>query len=151
TRGYDEVSARRTAARLRDIRVHLIEMAYLSNSRIINDMTSYIDFAEHYHKLSSAHKEKLSDTAYYRWREFVESLSEQIQQIGILLDDVRQERSDFVLEESYATILMSLDSRAKILKNLIEMPAPLSKREIQELQKINSQYARLKEQLSMAS
>jgi hypothetical protein len=74
-----------------------------------------------------------------------------LQQIQELLDDMKAERSDFVLEETYGEIMSTLQSRIEIIEKLRHLPAPRSPEELEELKEVVRQYDRLRENAKKAS
>jgi hypothetical protein len=74
-----------------------------------------------------------------------------LEQIQELLDDIKAERSDFVLEQTYGQIISTLHSRVEIIKGLIALPPPTSPDEINALKEVLAQYDRLRKSASAAS
>ncbi len=125
--GYNHIAARRIHKRLVDLSargVFLLVTQYTA----IADVEDYITE---------------DDTELHGWKTIVGNIESINIEITSILDDVRKERSDFVLEDAYLNILNSLNSRKNLAKKLTTMPFPMNKEEREQLSKISEEYKRL--------
>ncbi len=68
-----------------------------------------------------------------QWERFLETANATLGSASQLLETLRGERSDFVLDEVYSTIMRSLSARAGVLTRLNATPAPKSNAQIASL------------------
>lgn len=61
----------------------------------------------------------------------------------MLLSDVKEERSDFVLENAYGKLGETLHQRSMILTKILSLPKPSNPKELEQLKRMNLQYKRL--------
>jgi hypothetical protein len=141
TKGYDAASARHIRARLKDISARLVYLYRLPNASIFSGLEGYIEQAR-----KTGNKKDLALRV--RWAEYVRTIVFPLQQIQELLDDISNERSDFVLEKSYGDLLETLNSRVNIIQEIMRLPAPTSPEEIKALQEVASKYHVLRENLN---
>lgn len=151
TQAYDEVSARRVRARLKDINARLVNVHKLPNAAVYSGIEGYIAKAREHHASLASNKPSSPKSLRTSWNDFVHVLPIPLEQIGELLDDVSKERSDLVLESSYGDILSTLNSRVKIIQDLMNLPPPSTPQEIEALEQVLSQYDRLRKDLARAS
>src|SRR5262249_651614 len=85
------------------------------------------------------------------WRQVQSRVRVAIEEVSKLLHQLREENSDFVLENSFATLVNSLASRESLLNHLVSLPPPNSDQEIDALTEVNDAYKRLISQLSRAT
>ena len=147
--GYDEVSARHIRARLKDIDARLVDVHRRLNAGVMSGIEGYIATAEAYNAKKAAAGGRGFLQA--KWKEFVSILPMPLEQVQELLDDVKAERSDFILEQTYGEIISTLHSRVDILKNLMMLPPPTTPEEIDALKEVLPQYDRLRKSASEAS
>lgn len=128
--GYNHVAAKRAHKRLVDLSARATNLLAAHQSLAVRSIDEYI-----------SKPEPTSDD----WYAIIECITYVIEEIKKILDDVQEERSDFVLEDAYSKLSESLASRASLLQQLFGMPAPKSEREKRLLSKINAEYKRLLE------
>jgi hypothetical protein len=130
--GYDYISAKREMKRLKEISAQATEFRYCSQSTLYNDIDSYL---KHPNPESAEWKPQ--------WNVIKKDISNVIERIKSLLDDVKKERSDFILEEDYKKLIFSMSSRISLLERMRKIPSPKTNEELEELKKLNREYKRL--------
>ena len=66
-----------------------------------------------------------------------------IENIKELLDDIGNERSDFVLESAYSKLLETMGARVSLLSRISKLSPPSSAEEKEALGELNFEYKRL--------
>jgi hypothetical protein len=74
------------------------------------------------------------------WKQVQKNVDSVLAQVGHLLEDVRNEKSEFVLEPSYLELSKSLHARGVVLGRLSQLPMPSSPEEKTALYEINQKY-----------
>ena len=151
TQAYDEVSARRVRVRVKDISARLVNVHRVSNASIYSGIEGYIAKARQHHASLVSNESSNPKSLQTSWSEFVRVLPIPLEQISELLGDVSRERSDLVLENSYGEVLAALNSRVRIIQDLMNLPPPTTPQEIEALEQVLSQYDRLRRDLGRAS
>jgi hypothetical protein len=123
--GYDYVAAKRDHDRLRDISARATDLAYSHNAVVISSIDAYL---------------ALKHPTPGDWHVITEGTQRVIDSVKVLLDDVRNERSDFVLEDAYGKLAGSLQSRGLLLGKLAKLPAPKTAQERAALRQLNAKY-----------
>jgi hypothetical protein len=77
------------------------------------------------------------------WEKVRGDVIKALQGVSALLEDVKQERSDFVLEKAYNTLTYSLSARERLLEKLSTLDPPSTPEERQALRELNNKYKRL--------
>jgi hypothetical protein len=120
-KGYNIANARKTKNRLKDIDARLTDLAQISQSTLVDNMLGY---AELWRRLSSttdgaAKNEQLKSS----WQLVVAGIRDVLLQTRDLVDELRRERSDFVLQPSWIMLIKALDDKASLL-NVPELTSP---------------------------
>lgn len=126
--GYNYIAAERELKRLKDMSARATNLSMHSQAVVVRSIDEYL--------------QKPSPTI-WDWLAVKEAIRNVIGDVKLLLYDVRKERSDFVLEDSYAKLLFTVGSRAVILDKLYDLPQPVTPEERQALSEINQEYKRL--------
>ncbi len=126
--GYKYVSAEREYNRLRDISARGTNLAGIQQQAIVRSIDEYLAKPD----------PTAADWDFIRLR-----IQQVIVDVKRLLDDVRTERSDFVLEEAYGKLGDSLGSRSIMLDKISRLPQPITQQERDEVAKLNKEYKRL--------
>lgn len=126
--GYASLSARRERDRLVDLSARATNLASTKNVAVVSAIDEYLERKQ----------PTLED-----WESVKLHLRYVLGDIGTLLNDFREERSDLVLEPIYSEIISSFNSRVTILNRLSQLPPPTTKSERDALFEINRQYKRL--------
>jgi hypothetical protein len=124
--GVDVILAENTKSRLKDLSARSTQFSVKQNIVVTQSIDDYL-----------IHPTPMG------WHDVTNSLSEVLTNGKSLLDDWHEERSDFILEDAYATISATLSSRLNLLQKLVELPPPTTPDELTALSKINVQYKRL--------
>lgn len=66
-----------------------------------------------------------------------------VSEVKDLLDDIRAERSNFVLEDAYRKLGSSSAERGAIMHAISRLPQPITQQEKYELARLNKEYKRL--------
>jgi hypothetical protein len=126
--GYSHVSAARERARMIDISARASRLAQTQNKMVVQSLDDFL----------AAPTPTESD-----WRVVRLNVSGTLKDVESLLNDVRAERSDLVLEKSYQQLLETLGARAAILDRLMKLPLPSSAEERAALTRVNDAYKKL--------
>lgn len=126
--GYNYVSAERERDRLIRLSARATDLGSINQQIVVRSIDEYL---------------MMSNPSKADWDAVNEGIRNVIQGVKGLLDDVRNERSDFVLEESYSKLVSTLGSRALLIDKLASLPAPSTVEERAELARINIEYKRL--------
>jgi len=126
--GYDYVAARREHKRLRDLSAGATYLSRTWQALTVADIDEYLA------------KPKPTEADWGTIRVVIVNIATGVQGI---LGDVRRERSDFVLEETYSKITETLHGRILLLDELLRIPQPKTKKEKEALKMINTEYKRL--------
>lgn len=84
------------------------------------------------------------------WAALVKRVQDVLTQVLAILNRVREDRSDFVLEPAYAKLSDVLQARVSLLQRIQSMPAPSTPEELQSVREIANRYNDLIAQLQLA-
>jgi hypothetical protein len=126
--GYDVIAASREYDRLLDLSAKSTNLVNLKQVVVVKSIEDYL---------------ALEDPTNHQWNSVKEGVQSVINGVKLLLTNVKEERSDFVLEEAYSRMGITLQSRALILKKISALPKPETKEELEQLKKLNKEYKRL--------
>lgn len=126
--GYNYVAAERERDRLKRLSARATNLGSVKQQIVVRSIDEYL---------------KKSNPSQADWDAVTDGIRNVIIGVKGLLDDVRNERSDFVLEESYSKFVSTLGSRALLLDKLENLPAPSTTEERAALAQINIEYKRL--------
>ena len=115
SKAYDFVAARRTHARLRDLDARLTYFLHDQgggNAAIIIGLGTYISMLLDFTEPEESGREGYEEFLQKQWERFLETANATLGSASQLLETLRGERSDFVLDEVYSTIMESLSARA---------------------------------------
>ncbi len=137
--GFDVAKARVIYSRLKDTSA-LTSRLVVAQSAVVGGLEEYVRIAP-----------TLDDAARRgAWLENVGKLQELLREVQSVLDRVREERSDFVLEPAYAKIMKTLGERVTLLSRLSALPPPREDAELTLVREIAAKYRVLIEQLESA-
>lgn len=122
---WSYVSAKRERNRLLDISSRTVDLIAQKNVRVVTAIENYLSI-----------QNPTSD----QWRTVTAALNRTLSDVLNLLEDVRSERGDFVLQPAYLTLHTSLNSRASALQQLSTLPPPTSTEERELLRQANEKY-----------
>lgn len=151
--GYNTVKAKQDQERLKDIYTRLGEVSTISNDIVIGDLDRYVSMYDRYKELtrglpySSLPSISMSRMMEKSWRQTTRNISQTLPKIRALLDDVKAERSDFIIEQPYLELLGTLSSRENILQSIADLPQPQTDEEIELIRQAAAEYRILKENL----
>lgn len=128
--GYSFVAAQRQHERLKDISARATDLANTKQALVTRSIDEYL----------AKPNPTQSD-----WLEVTDRIERATLGVTELLRDIRNERSDLVLEEAYSKLLDSLQSRSLMLNKLSRLPPPSSPEERDALIQLNVQYKALLE------
>jgi hypothetical protein len=124
--GVSFVLAKKTKSELKDLSATSAQFAAQQNARVIQSIDEYL-------KYPSARD----------WPAVQQKLSNVLLRGTELLTEWNEERSDFIVESSYAQLLETLNARVNILQKLSSMEAPTTKEELEALSEVNERYKTL--------
>jgi hypothetical protein len=128
TEGYDYVAARRDYNHLKELSVKSTDTFLTQGQVVVRGLDNYLS---------------LQNPTPQDWYEFTDELDFVLIKVQMLLNDVRAERSDFVLEEAYKKLGASLGMRSAILSRFSELPPPVTPEEKAALRSLGKEYRRL--------
>lgn len=134
--GYEYVSAKREHARLKDLSARLSQLSSYQNVRVVENIDEYL---------------QTKNPSPLDWHAVQDGISQAITEVYSILKDVREERSDFVLEEAYFSLSVTINSRAALLSQLQSIPQPKSTEELKGLSEVNDKYKILIKNLNAAT
>lgn len=126
--GYDYVAVRREHKRLRDLSARATDLSRTYQAMGVWSIYSYIMIP------------KPTEDDWNNTRVVIADVAKRVQH---MLEDVRRERSDFVLEETYSKITKTLQERISLLDEILRIPQPKTEKEIEALRMIDTEYERL--------
>jgi hypothetical protein len=133
--GWSELSAWRTRTRLIDISARATQLANENQSTVINRIDDYLN----------KNNPTVAD-----WLAVTQPLSSVISDVKDLLDELRDERSVFISEPAYITLMQTLDPGQLDLSKLQTLPPPTTAAEREELLEIRTKYKILLEKFQAA-
>jgi hypothetical protein len=125
---WETVAARRTHDRLIAISARATNIAGVQQIAVVNSIDAYL-----------AKQHPTSND----WGTVTTAVGGVIGGVKKLLDDLRMERSDFVLDSAYATLVETLGARSDILAKLATLPPATTAEEKAGLARVNANYKRL--------
>jgi hypothetical protein len=128
--GYSFVAAKRQHERLKDISARATDLVSTKQGLVTRSIDEYL---------------AMRDPTPGDWWAVTDRIDRAALGVTQLLGDVRDERSDLVLEEAYSKLLGSLQSRNLMLTKLRSLPPPSSPEEREALAYLNVQYKALLE------
>lgn len=131
-RGFDIVVARRAASRLRNISALGTRLG-ITQRAVLDEIEGYLQHP---------------DPA--KWLKVTEELQEILVAVTEVFSMVQRERSEFVAEPAYELLMSTLYSRSLVVSGLIDLPAPKSAHELEELAVVHDKYRNLLDQLRIA-
>jgi hypothetical protein len=143
-RGWSVASARRARERLKDMDARLVDLARTKQSALVDNMRLYVELGERMIQASGSIKELLLSELEGSWRLVIDGISQVLAMTNGLLDDLRADRSDFVLESARGTLLDVLQSKIGLLDKLKFDANPQSPDEIAELKKVSEKFETLR-------
>ncbi len=125
---YDVVSAERELTRLKNISERATYLGSVSQQKVVRSIDEYL---------------RKSSPTRQDWQTVKDGIQYVVNDVRFLLDDVRKERGDLVLEDAYQKLVTTLNTRTEVLNSLSELPPPTSKAEFDAVSQINKKYKRL--------
>jgi hypothetical protein len=123
--GYSYIAAERERKRLIELSALATDLSSTAQVRVVRSIDEYLES---------------SDPTPDDWFAVTQSIGWVLTMIGVLLDDIKKERSEFVLESAYQSLLRSLDSRFSLLDKLSNVPPPTTEEERKEVKQISNKY-----------
>lgn len=136
SKAYDVVSAKNDYNRLIDLSARSTNLVNLKNVVVVESIDDYLA------------KDNPSN---YDWDSLKQGIQSVMGDVKLLLSDIKEERSDFVLEDAYSKMGKTLKSRSVILEKIAVLPKPNSKEELEQLGKLNEKYKKLIDSFSKAT
>jgi len=122
--GYSHIAAQRERKRLVEISAVATDLRLTHQGALVRSIDEYLESSRGWYTVSRG-------------------ISLVLGQVRALLDDVREERSEFVLETAYEKLLEALAGRVSLLERLEGVPPPTTEQEREALREINNEYKRL--------
>lgn len=141
---WDQISARRARARLTEIYVATREL--VERQGVI--LNQFSDIADH---LPTNSRRENFTAKQSDWEQATTALLPVVRVVKEVLEDVRNERSDFVLEEAYDTLRVTLDERMTLFDKLRQSEIPSTAAQQAALKKAVYQWRRLLQALRDSS
>lgn len=132
--GYSHIAAQRERKRLVEISAVATDLRLTHQGALVRSIDEYLE---------SSLPKKVSWRTKRGWYTVSRGISLVLGQVRALLDDVREERSEFVLETAYEKLLEALAGRVSLLERLEGVPPPTTEQEREALREINNEYKRL--------
>jgi hypothetical protein len=126
--GYDFIAATREYNKLKDLSARSTNLVNLKQVVVVKSIDEYL---------------ALDEPTNYQWDSLIQGIQSVLGNVKLLLDDVKEERSDFVREDAYAKMGFSLQSRTMLLDKISKLPKPNSQEELDQLRELNEEYKRL--------
>ena len=126
--GLDYLSAKRDRDRLIRISARAANLAFVQQASIVMNIDEYL---------------KIKNPTDQDWWIIQEGVNSVLKEIALLLEEMKSERSDFVLEEAYNLLLSSFQYRSSHLESIYKLPPPTNKNERKALKNLNTEYKRL--------
>lgn len=123
--GYNYLAAVRERNRLIDISSRTAFLIAQKNVMVIDSIESYL---------------RIQNPTPEQWSAVTTALNMTLTEVLNLLNDVREERGDFVLQPAYLSLNISLNSRAAALQQLSTLSPPTTPEERQLLQQASDKY-----------
>lgn len=132
-KSYSLISAKMTSERLKDLSAKSTQLLITQSAGVSGSLGNY-----------------LGNPDPKNWEAVTMRMEEVLREVNELLAVVKEERSDFVLEQTYFDMVSTLQSRDATLQRLIKLPPPTTKAELAELKKVDDQYQKLVNNLHKA-
>lgn len=126
--GYDYIAAWREHKRLRDLSAYATNLIGTSQVSMIRSIDEYL---------------ATPNPTEFDWDAIRHGIANVMVGVQHILEDVRKERSDFVLEETYLKIIETLHGRIALFDKILMIPQPKTQQEREALEMINTEYKRL--------
>ena len=140
--GYEYVLAERTRARLKEISADSSWVLHDRQSALLQTVDQYIQAVRGIQSSHHTQDNKLRNIETF-WAEIRSSIAQRVHGIDLLLEDLANEQSDFVLEKAYQKLIATHASRKALLNRLFELPPPTTDAELQEIERLSEEYKRL--------
>ena len=137
--GWDAASARRTEARLIEMRKQLV--TFKRSQGVVA-----LSFEDYIARIEQGRQPRQLD-----WKSVTSRLLPLMSEVRSLIDELRSEKSNFVLEDAYERLHDSLDARLTLFEKLRVGDAPRTPEQIEALRRIVAEWERLREELARAS
>jgi hypothetical protein len=125
---YNHVAAARERDQLVEISRQTALLIGSQNAMVVASIDEYLQSARHTQR---------------EWINVVENIDATLSKVSDLLADVRQNRSDFVLEPAFEELTSALMGRVSLLTRLRSLSAPSTPEELQLLGQASEKYKRL--------
>jgi HEAT repeats/PBS lyase HEAT-like repeat len=139
-RGWDDVAARRTRAKLIAISAQLSVMGGRGNASVVESLRTYIAAHEGRDHLEDFTKEQL-------WDKLLSRIRAALPEVKSLFAELAENRSDLVTQDIYHDLISALNDRAMILEKLSTSSPPTSAAEIDALRDAAERYDALRHNL----
>lgn len=143
-RGLSEISARNALSALKDLDSRLKFLASATQVALIRNFHDYVELGREALSADEGEKDRFDIKLKGAWTAIVSSVSEITRETTELLSKIRNDRSDFVLEEAYGILAGSLNDRIGILKKIRDADPPKSSAELNELNDVAGKYDTLR-------
>jgi hypothetical protein len=84
------------------------------------------------------------------WSLFTSRIAQLVREVANLLEGVRSEKSDFVLEDAYQTLISTLNFRMVLFERLEKSKPPTTSQEIEAYEQMAAEWERLRAELLSA-
>lgn len=130
--GYDAAAARLTYSDLKEVSKAATVLAG-SQTQVVDPIDSYLD--------------NPSPTG---WDDLRQRFTSVLLTVNALLERVKRNQSDFILEPAYKKLHTALVARASLLTKLQDLPPPTTQEELALLRQARDRYSRLLRELNAA-
>ena len=128
---YKYIEAERDINRLKDISARATELRYVIQTPVVKGLHDYI---------SGQKRPRPAN-----WEKAKQTIGSTLVDLSLFLEDLKKERSDFVLEDAYQKLTSSVSDRVGLLKKLQSLPEPTSSEEREVLKDLSDRYLELLE------
>jgi hypothetical protein len=179
TAGYDALKARQLRARLLDLHAEVTRFSVMMNSSVRRSLADYLrEWTEtaRLHSRSDLIDAGAREAALERafaanqrlglpvptqadhdarldaaWARLRDAMTEAGGAAAAILKDMQAERSEAILDQSWAALMRSFHDRISLYEDLAELPPPVTKAEIARLTEVTEAYEALIANLQAAS
>lgn len=148
-KGWSSGSAHQTRDRLKRLSVRLTGIAVSQQIAVLPRIESYIsDWGVVTQNGSRPVPSARLPTLRATWAELVDDARDVLMEVEAALRVLANERSDFVLSDSYAALRTVLAARGQVLNRLVASPPPVTAAEVRGLRVVHKRYEQLHQNLA---
>lgn len=135
--GYDEVTARKDQARLKQLYMKLVDYETVQGNAE-HALETYIKYCE-----SGATEAHLGPI----WSEFRSKIDTLAAELTPIVEAWKTEQADFILEEAYVTLRKTLSVRSELFFDFLKMDEPKTAEEVAQVRLLHQAWTHLMSEL----